>query len=100
MPLHIRQGLGLIALGALVAFFGLIWVANLFGVADEQVRRIAANPYNRRIARLLGKEDRLQRDPTNFPGMQLGRFVSGYGFMLFGLVFAIAGTVTLASGQD
>jgi hypothetical protein len=32
--------------------------------------------------------------------MKLGRFVAGYGFMLCGLVFAIAGIVNVASPPE
>jgi hypothetical protein len=65
-------------------------------VADEHARRIAADPFDRWVARVFGADDRPPGDPMNLPGMRLGRFLAGYGFMLSGLVIAIVSIVTLA----
>ncbi|GGR99462.1 hypothetical protein GCM10010169_50100 [Micromonospora fulviviridis] len=45
MPLHIQRGLGLIGFALLLGFVGLVWTANLFGVADEHARRIARGSF-------------------------------------------------------
>jgi hypothetical protein len=94
MVIHVRRGLALIGFGLLLAFVGLVWVANLFGVADEHARRIVTNPWNQRMARWSGRDFDL-RDPKSNPGMQLGRFLFGIGFMLVGVLIAAGGIVYL-----
>lgn len=91
MERNVSDGLVLVGFGLLVSFVGLVWVANLFGVADEHARRITKSSWTRMIAR-RAREDQPTYDPKNYPGMRLGRYIAGFGTMLVG-VLAIAGGV-------
>jgi hypothetical protein len=99
MAVGMRRGLGLVGFGLLLAFVGLVWVANLFGVADEHARRIVTNPWNRRMARWSGRELDMS-DPMNNPGMRLGRYLFGIGFMVAGALIVSGGIVYLLIGPE
>jgi hypothetical protein len=88
VPLHVRRGLGLIGFGLLLAFVGLVFLANLFGVADEQARSIAKSRWNRW---LLGVE-KTPHEIKNDAGYKIGRYSVGVGWMLVGLL-AVAGGI-------
>jgi hypothetical protein len=91
MPLHIQQGLGLIGFGLLLGFVGLIWVANLFGVADEQARQMARSPMTRWMEGREVPPEEMKRHGA----FALGRYIFGIGLMLFGLLFIGSGVVDL-----
>lgn len=93
MPGHVQRGLALVGFGLLVGFVGLIWVANLFGVADEHARRIAESRLNRRLWGI----DQTPADMKGYVGFKLGRYVVGIGFMLVGLLAIGGGTVYLVA---
>ncbi|MBQ0904315.1 hypothetical protein [Micromonospora sp. U21] len=93
MPLHIQRGLGLIGFGLLLGFVGLIWTANLFGVADEHARRIARS----RMTRWTGGHEVTPEEMKHEPGFLLGRYIAGIGFMLFGLLVVGGGVVYLTA---
>lgn len=88
MPRYVQQGLGLVGFGLLLTFVGLVWAANLFGVADEHARRIARSSFRRELPVEEATRDR---------AILLGRYVAGVGFMLFGLVFIVSGVLYLLS---
>lgn len=88
MPLHIQRGLGLIGFGLLLGFVGLVWTANLFGVADEHARRIARGSFTGWAA---GREIPPE-EASREPGFLLGRYLVGIGFLLVGLL-AIGGGI-------
>jgi hypothetical protein len=97
MPFHVQKGLATIGIGLLIGFLGLIWVANLFGVADEHARRISKS----RLNRWMSGERRSPEEVRNSTGFRrqfnFGRFVSGGGFMAVGLIFIIIGLYTLVT---
>jgi hypothetical protein len=93
----ILKALAMLGIGLLVAFFGLIWVANLFGVADEHARRIVRNPANQRMARIFGRPLDAN-EPMSNPGVALGRYLAGGGFMLVGAILAVVGVIWLCTG--
>ena len=80
MPLHVQRGFALIGFGLLVGFVGLIWVANLFGVVDEYVRRTASSWLTRLLNGPTDPET-IRREGA------FGRSIAGFGFMAVGLVF-------------
>lgn len=88
MPRYVQQGLGLVGFGLLLGFVGLVWTANLFGVADEHARRIARRSF---------PGEPPAEEATRDPAFLLGRYVAGGGFMLFGLVFIVSGVLYLLS---
>ncbi|MEV4758587.1 hypothetical protein AB0J86_26265 [Micromonospora sp. NPDC049559] len=94
MPKYpILSWLAMIGFGLLVAFVGLIWVANLFGVADEHARRIAESQWKRGwFASELDAREKLRT------GSQVGRYVAGVGFMLTGVAIAISAAFQLFAG--
>lgn len=89
----------MIGFGLLLGFVGLIWVANLFGVAEEHARQIMRNPRNQGRARWSGREYNMD-EPLDDPGIKLGRYLAGGGFMLFGLGFVLSGIIYLFTGSD
>ncbi|SBT54271.1 hypothetical protein [Micromonospora narathiwatensis] len=91
MPLHILRGLGAIGFGLLLGFVGLIWVANLFGVADEHARQIARSSLRRWVEGREVSPGEMKQEP----GFVLGRYISGIGFMLVGLFIIGGGIVYL-----
>ncbi|SIM88156.1 hypothetical protein [Micromonospora cremea] len=97
MPLHIQQALGLIGFGLLLGFVGLVWVANLFGVADEHASRIARSSSTRWMARLVEGREVAPEEMKRHGGMALGRYIWGIGLMLVGLLFVGNGVVDLIS---
>jgi hypothetical protein len=97
MPPHIQNGLVTIGIGLLIGFFGLLWVANLFGVADEHAKLTSENRVNRWLAGEKRSPAEI-RNTTRFKwGMRLGRFLAGGGFMLVGLVIVVEGVRYLVS---
>ncbi|MEU4155223.1 hypothetical protein [Actinoplanes sp. NPDC026670] len=97
MPLYVQRGLALIGVGLLVGFFGLIWVANLFGMADDHAKRISESRVNRWMAGETGSADEFRNTERFKFGFNLGRFVAGGGFMLVGLGMIVGGIVYLVS---
>jgi hypothetical protein len=93
MPLHIRRGLALVGFGLLLGFFGLIWVANLFGVAHEHAKRTAANPT---IRWMTGGRLTEENAKDDF-GIKLGRYLAGGGFMVSGLLIVVTGIIYLVA---
>lgn len=91
--MHVQRGLALIGFGLLIGFVGLIWVANLFGVADEHARQIAES----RLKRRLWGIDQTPAEMKSDLGFKLGRYVSGIGFMLVGLLAIGGGIVYLVA---
>ncbi len=89
IPLHFQRGLALIGFGLLIGFFGLIWVANLFGVADEHARQIAQS----RLNRWFRGFDMTAEEVKGGPGFKVGRYAGGAVFMMAGL-FAVGGGLT------
>lgn len=86
----ILRSIALFGYGLLVGFTGLVWVANLFGVADE---------HHRQIARSLWKRgwyatEREASEQTS----EVGRYVAGVGFMLAGIALAVGGVIYLFQG--
>lgn len=92
---HIGRGMALIGFGLLLSFVGLVWVANLFGVADEHARRIAKEPWIRSILRWRFGEYLEWQKPMTLPGMKLGRYLAGYGFMVCGALIVVGGIAYL-----
>lgn len=97
MPSFVPRGLALIGVGLLIGFVGLIWIANLFGVADEHAKQISENRLNRWMAGETGTAADYRNSDRFKSGFALARFVVGGGFMLIGLVMVISGIVYLIS---
>ncbi|HLT12108.1 MAG TPA: hypothetical protein VK028_15115 [Micromonosporaceae bacterium] len=89
MPIHLQRGFALIGFGLLIGIVGLVWVANLFGLVDEFAKRWANSRWNRWWA---GTDLTAVEVRTNV-GFQLGRHITGGGFILIGLL-AVASGVT------
>jgi hypothetical protein len=93
MPLYLQQGLGSIAFGLLLGFFGLIQMMNLFGVVDEHARQMGRSPLTRWAeGREVPAEEIKRRD-----GFILGRYIVGTGFLLVGLLVVGGGIVLLVT---
>jgi hypothetical protein len=97
MPLHIQRGLALVGVGLLLGFVGLIWVANLFGVADEHAKQISESRLNRPADGGTGTAEEYRNSENFTRGFGVGRFVAGGGFMVVGLVFIVTGVVYMIS---
>jgi hypothetical protein len=91
MPPHIQNGLVTIGVGLLIGFFGLIWVANLFGVADEHARRISESRWNLWVTGEKRSPAEVRTTPRFKRAAKVGRYGAGGGFMLFGLILLVAG---------
>jgi hypothetical protein len=85
--LDVRRGLDLIGFGLLLAFVGLVFLANLFGVADENSRSIARGRWNRWFLSV-----QKPNEVKNSAGYKIGRYSVGVGWVLVGL-FAVAGGI-------
>jgi hypothetical protein len=88
VPLHVRRGLGLVGFGLLLAFVGLVFLANLFGIADEHARGIARSRWHRWVLGVRKTPPEVQ----NGAGFKIGRYSVGVGWMLVGLL-AVAGGI-------
>ena len=97
MEHHIGRSLAVIGFGLLWGFFGLIWVANLFGVAEEHARQILRRRVHQGRTPWYGGEYNLT-EPLENPGIKVGRYLAGGGFMLVGLAVVVAGVVSLFTG--
>ncbi|GIE29562.1 hypothetical protein Ait01nite_026070 [Actinoplanes italicus] len=97
MPLHIQRGLALIGVGLLLGFVGLIWVANLFGVADEHAKQISESRVSPLAAGTTGTAEEYRNSEDFKRGFGVGRFLAGGGFMVVGLVFIVTGVVYMIS---
>ena len=95
MPLHVQQALGLIGFGLFLGFVSLVWVANLFGVADEHASRIARSSSTRWMARSMEAREVPPEEMKRHTGMALGRYIIGIGFMVIGLLAIGGGVVYL-----
>jgi hypothetical protein len=90
MPPHTRNGLVLIGIGLLFMWLGLVWAANLFGVAAEHARQILASNKSRwRFIEVRMSFDRLVRNARIF----------GVVFMVFNLVWVVAGILEFTRGN-
>ena len=74
MPPDVQKGLSLIGVGLLIGFMGLVWVANLFGVADEHARLISENRNNRRMSGDEGSPAEFRNSPRFKRAFRLGRY--------------------------
>jgi len=92
MSKHVRAGLAGVCFGLLFMGFGLIWVADLFGVGSEHARQVRENRINRRF---LWPDEA----PPISRVMRWGR-LTGAAFMLAGAAMVAAGVISLAVGSD
>ncbi len=97
MPLQVQKGLATIGIGLLIGFFGLIWVANLFGVADEHARMISESRMNRWMTGETRSPAEVRNTARFKQGFNLGRFLAGGGFMTVGLILVIVGVGLLVA---
>ncbi|GIE77393.1 hypothetical protein Aph02nite_33430 [Actinoplanes philippinensis] len=97
MPIQVRNGLVTIGAGLLLGFFGLIYVADLFGVAGEHARLISENRRGRRLTGERRSPAEVRDSPDFKRAFGIGRFVAGGGFMLAGLALVVAGIVMVVS---
>ena len=89
MPPHVRNGLVLVGMGLLFMWLGLIWAANLFGVAAEHSRQILAGNAGRRW---------FQTRSMPFEHVFRSARLTGAGIMVFSLLWVVAGIVEFAGG--
>ncbi|MFC0506726.1 hypothetical protein [Micromonospora costi] len=92
MAAHVLRSIAAFGFGLFVAFVGLVWVANLFGVAEEHRRQIARSQWTQ------GWYDSEQEALANTG--QIGRYLAGGMFLLAGVALAVAAVVYLVQGPD
>lgn len=92
MSQRARGGLGAVCFGLLIMGFGLIWAADLFGVATEHARLTRDNRFNR--AFLWPKQ------APQMSRMVRSARLTGAATMLFGAATVVAGVVNFFAGRD
>ncbi len=85
--MEIRNGLALIGIGLLCMWLGLIYAANVFGVATEHARQIVASRW---------QLSRVRTTPFD-QVVRIGR-ITGVAFMIFSLLWVVAGILEIARG--
>ena len=92
MSPEVREGLAAIGIGLLFAWLGLIFVGNLFGVADEFAAQLARQ--SQRSPGRYGPPQTTEQMKQSL-GFFIARYLAGGGFILGGLAFITGGVVNL-----